>query len=350
MAGGGRRALPWVAAVVLVGLVGWRLGRSHFDWRGLLVLLRGATWWRLGLAVLVVWSNYLVRAARWAVFLNATEPPVGTRRVRWWALVAPQFAGYAGLAIFGRLGELIRPYLVARQTGRTFPSQIGVVAVERVFDLGAFATVFSLDLLLAPGLERMPLYGRFREAAWGIVGLTVVLALAVVGIRVAGAAVARWAGRVAATVWRRAGPVVEEKVLSFRQGLDVLEGWRGFAGAAALSLVLWGSNGVAYLEVMHAFGAPELQALRMGQMYVLMAFSIAGSVVQLPGVGGGSQVGTIGAMHLLLGVPEAAAVGAGMVLWLVTFMSVVPMGLVCARFAGVGLGEAREEAAVERVA
>lgn len=342
MARGGRAALPWVAAGLLVALVAWRLSESHFDWRGLLAVLRGASWWRLLLAVLVVWTNYLFRAGRWAIFLRATEPPAGVRPVRWWQLLAPQVAGYAGLAIFGRLGELIRPYLVARRTGRTFASQIGVMAVERVFDLGAFATVFSLDLLLAPGLERMPYYGRFRVAAWGIAGLTVVLALVVVGIRVSGEAVARWAGRSLGGRW---GAFLEEKILSFRQGLHVIGGWGELAGAVVLSLLLWAANGVAYLMVMHAFPAASLQALREGQMYVLMAFSIAGSVVQLPGVGGGSQVGTIGAMHLLLGVPEEVAVGAGMVLWLVTFMSVLPVGLVCARLVGVGLGEARGEAA-----
>lgn len=337
---GTRRALPWILAGLLVALVGWRLWRSGFDWGA----FGAARWGGLLLAVLVVWGNYVIRAARWGIFLSATAPPAGVGRVRWWQLLAPQFAAYAGLAIFGRLGELIRPWMVARRTGRTFASQVGVVAVERVFDLGAFATVFSLDLLLAPGLERMPFYGRFREAAWGVAGLTVVLAMAVVGIRVSGEGMARWAGRV---VRGRLGVWVEEKILSFRQGLDVIGGVGAFVGVAGLSLLLWGSNGVAYLLVMHAMPGATA-GLRMPEMYVLMAFSIAGSVVQLPGVGGGSQVGTIGAMHLLLGVPEAQAVGAGLMLWLVTFMSVIPVGLMCARFAGVGLGEARGAAAGER--
>ena len=344
MEGRTRRALPWVLGVALVGFVVWKLLRSGFDWQVFATTLRAARWSGLVVAVLVVWGNYVIRAARWAIFLSATEPPAGEAPVRWWQLLPPQFAGYAGLAIFGRLGELIRPWLVARRTGRTFASQIAVVAVERIFDLGAFAAVFSLDLLLAPGLERMPYYGRFREAAWGIGALTVVLALLVVGVRVSGAGMAGAVGR---TIRGRAGAWMEEKILSFRQGLDVIGGVREFVGAAVLSLLLWGSNAIAYLRVMHAFPGATA-ALRVPQMYVLMAFSIAGSVVQLPGVGGGSQVGTISAMHLLLGVPEAEAVSAGLMLWLVTFMSVIPVGLVCARFAGVRLGEARAEASGRR--
>lgn len=341
---------PWILTALLTALVFWRLSRSHFDWRGLLALLSGTTWWRLVLATLIVWSVYLIRAARWAIFLRATEPPVGARGVRWPQLVAPQFAGYAGLAIFGRLGEFIRPYLVARRTGRTFASQIAVVAVERVFDLLAFATVFSLDLIFSPGLKAMPYYGRLRESAWGIAALTVVLVLVLLGLRVAGEPIARSAKRV---LRGRAAVFAEDKLLSFRQGLDVLDGWPDLLGVAGLSLLLWATNGIAYLQVMRAFPAPSLQRLGLAEMYVLMAFSIAGSVVQLPGVGGGSQVGTIGAMHLLLGLPEEVAVGAGVVLWLVTFMSVIPVGLLCARFVGVGLsdarGEAGREASAERV-
>ncbi len=345
MSGRGKRALPWVVAVALVGFVGWKLARSGFDWAAFGATLGAARWGDLVLGILVVWGIYFIRAARWAIFLRATAPPPGAVRVRWRQLIAPQFAGYAGLAIFGRLGELVRPWMVARRTGRTFPSQIGVVAVERIFDLGAFATVFSLDLLLAPGLDRMPFYGRFRMAAWGVAGLTAVLALVVVGIRVSGERMAGLARRV---VRGRAGVWLEEKILSFRQGLNVIGGWGDFVGVVGLSLLLWGTNGVAYLAVMHAF--PGTSGLGLAQMYVLMAFSIAGSVVQLPGVGGGSQVGTIGAMHLLLGVPEAQAVGSGLMLWLVTFMSVIPVGLACARSAGVRLGDARGEAGREATA
>jgi hypothetical protein len=88
--------------------------------------------------------------------------------VGWWALVGSQFVGFTGLAIFGRIGELIRPLLVSRRTGLSFSSQVAVVAVERIFDLGAFALIFSLNLALAPGLNALPNHELFHKVGYAI--------------------------------------------------------------------------------------------------------------------------------------------------------------------------------------
>ena len=53
-----------------------------------------------------------------------------------------------------------------------------------------------------------------------------------------------------------------------------------------------------------------------------------GSLVQLPGVGGGSQLATISTLdHVFDIVPKELAVSCGIMLWLVTFVAVVPVGL-----------------------
>ena len=53
-----------------------------------------------------------------------------------------------------------------------------------------------------------------------------------------------------------------------------------------------------------------------------------GSMVQLPGVGGGSQLATISALdHVFDIVPKELTVSCGIMLWLVTFVAVVPVGL-----------------------
>jgi hypothetical protein len=59
-----------------------------------------------------------------------------------------------------------------------------------------------------------------------------------------------------------------------------------------------------------------------------MGASMIGSMVQLPGVGGGSQLATISALdHVFHIVPKELAVSCGIMLWLVTFVAVVPVGL-----------------------
>ena len=64
-------------------------------------------------------------------------------------LVSPTVIGFTGLALLGRAGEFIRPYLIARRTDLSFSSQLAVWAVERIFDVGAFTVLMVLAIFLA---------------------------------------------------------------------------------------------------------------------------------------------------------------------------------------------------------
>jgi len=92
-------------------------------------------------AIALVYAAYVLRALRWKIFLKPVRPKVKT-----FDLVAPMMIGFTGLALLGRAGEFIRPYLVARRADLSFSSQLGVWAVERVFDVGAFAVLIVLAI------------------------------------------------------------------------------------------------------------------------------------------------------------------------------------------------------------
>ncbi len=71
--------------------------------------------------------------------------------------------------------------------------------------------------------------------------------------------------------------------------------------------------------------------------------------MQLPVVGGGSQLATIAMLSASFNYhdrPEVA-VAAGMMFWLVTFMSVAPLGLILARFEHVSLRKLTEASETE---
>jgi len=55
-----------------------------------------------------------------------------------------------------------------------------------------------------------------------------------------------------------------------------------------------------------------------------------GSLIQLPGVGGGSQLATISALEHIFNASHELAANCGILLWLVTFVSIVPAGLLLA--------------------
>ncbi len=76
---------------------------------------------------------------------------------------------------------------------------------------------------------------------------------------------------------------------------------------------------------------------------------MVGSLVQLPGVGGGSQLATIVMLSAGFGISHELAVSCGMLIWAVTFMSVIPSGLLLAHRERISL-RAVEEQAEEKAA
>ena len=94
--------------------------------------------------IALIYATYWLRAARWSVFIGATK------KVSPLVLVGPQFVGFAAVALFGRLADVIRPALVAKRVQLSVSSQMAVYTIERMFDLGAAALIFSGALLFAP--------------------------------------------------------------------------------------------------------------------------------------------------------------------------------------------------------
>lgn len=339
-----RKSIPWLVAALLLGLLAWKLHTSHFDWSGFWQACRSVRWPMLLLAVGIIYLGYLPRAARWAIFLRPSMPPGS--RLHWYQLIGSQFIGFAGLAALGRIGELIRPYLIAKRTNLTFASQIAVVAVERIFDLGAFAILFSLNLLLSPQLNSLPYHERFHQVGYAVAALTGILIAFVVSVRLAGPRVANIAGALFGRVSEKAGLAAQSRILAFRDGLNTIHSTTDLLLASLYSLLLWGTIAVSYVVVMRAFPAP-VSDLTISHVILLMGFSVVGSVVQLPGIGGGAQALTIGALTLLFGIPKELASSAGMILWAATTMSVLPIGLIFAQIEQVslrGVAQVSEEA------
>ena len=80
-----------------------------------------------------------------------------------------------------------------------------------------------------------------------------------------------------------------------------------------------------------------------------MFASVAGGIIQLPLVGGGSQLATIAVLSQTFDYADSPelAVSCGMLLWLVTFMSVVPLGLVLAHRERISLRRLSAESEAE---
>jgi hypothetical protein len=104
---------------------------------------------------------------------------------------------------------------------------------------------------------------------------------------------------------------------------------------------------VVYYLVAQSFGG-RLAELNFGDCMLVLAFTLVGSAVQLPAVGGGSQALAIFAYTKVFGVESSMAVAAAIVLWLVTFAGCSVAGIPLLIREGVSLGKLRELAKREK--
>ena len=317
--------------LALVVLVVWGRGRIHFDFGVFGSQLALADWRRIGIAVGCIYLGYVFRSVRWALLVrhNKKVPPL--------ALLGTQVIGFTAVALIGRVADPVRPYLVAKKTCLPLSSQIAVYVVERMFDIGSMALIFSLVLLTTRAALPHPEL-LLKVAKGGLLG-TLALAAFTIGVRLAGGAVAAFVEKSLGILSNKLGAAVGEKIRTFRVGLDTMRSWADFGGAALLSLGMWIVITLAYLETTRAFVAsPQLAAMTLPKCMLLMASSLAASAFQLPIIGWFTQIGLIAAaMSSFFAVaPEPAAACSAMLL-LVTFLSIIPVGLIWARFEHVSL-------------
>jgi glycosyltransferase 2 family protein len=85
--------------------------------------------------------------------------------------------------------------------------------------------------------------------------------------------------------------------------------------------------------IFHAF--PATASLGLTDVVIVLGFVSFGSIVQIPGVGGGMQIVTVLVLTEFYGISLEAASSVALTLWLVSFVVIVPIGLILAFHEGI---------------
>jgi hypothetical protein len=305
-----------------------RLSRQlqHVDWR------------RIVLAVAMIVFCYWLRAARWAVLMRPQK------KVSSFSLLGSQVIGFTAVALFrpsGGPGASLPGRETNQAAGELADSGLHRGAHVRS---GSDGADFSSALLLAPDRATLPHHEALQHTALGGLVVTVALAVFAVSVRASGRAVADLAerpGLFSPALGHSVGP----RFAPFATVSIPLLPLGEFFLALGLSLLMWGFITAAYLETTRAFVlSPELSSMTLARCLVLMAASMVGSVVQLPVLGWFTQIGvTTGVMQKIFNVQFEPALACGTMLLIVTFMCVIPLGLIWARIEHVSLKKVSEE-------
>src|SRR5215510_14502189 len=200
-----------LAVLVYVQVHTWKT----FDWQTFLRQTKSVSEFDILHGIALIYIAYVLRAVRWKIFLRPVRPDASITQ-----LVAPTLIGFTGLALLGRPGELIRPYLIARRENLPFSSQLAVWAVERIFDIGAFTFLLVLAAFFATAPKRLAYYGSFQQVGIMFSALVVVLALGAIAVARSGEKLATWVEHRFSHHASNLGHRIALRIREFRDGLD----------------------------------------------------------------------------------------------------------------------------------
>jgi uncharacterized protein (TIRG00374 family) len=294
-----------------------------FDWRIALGSFGRLQWGWIAISIIPIFGTYYGRALRWAVFLRPLKPHSSISR-----LLTATILGFTAITLFGRPGEFVRPYLIARKEGVPVTSQFAAWALERLFDLlmALLVFAFALTRVQSSGMHVGARLSWVLEVGGQVVAVACVLVLGILlSLRHFAEPVRR---RLLAALRR----LPEKRYRGIERLVDaVVEGVRSTRSDAAMvevflySLAEWVLICACYWCLAQAFhGVVDLSLV---DVLILMGFVSFGSVIQIPGVGGGMQVVSVLVLTELFGVRVELASSFALFLWALTFVAIVPIGL-----------------------
>jgi uncharacterized protein (TIRG00374 family) len=326
-----RHGWKWIVGCVaaiaaLVWFIYSQLAAHGFDWKlarhGLAQLDGG---W-LGLSLLPITGTYAVRALRWSVFLKPLKARPSLRN-----LMSATVIGFSAITLFGRPGEFVRPYLIAKKEGVPPSSQMAAWLLERIFDLlmALLVFAFALSKVQASGIQVGQQLTWVLAMGGRIVGITAgAILLILLSLRHFAEPVRRWLVRMLGFLPDRIRLRVEGWLSAFVQGVESTRSDGALLAIFLYSILEWLLVIGCYWCLARSFAG--MITLSLVDVLIFMGFVSFGSAVQIPGIGGGMQVVSVLVLTELFGVRFELATLFAFLTWIITFVVITPAGLILA--------------------
>lgn len=310
----GNRFVP----ALLLGAAIYLLLAIYADWRSVMLAFRGFRWPLLLPALALAFGNYLVRFIRWEYYL------------RWLRIRIP---GVESLVIFfsglimsitpGKLGEVLKSYLLKRVGGVSISRSAPIVLAERLTDFLALVVLSAWGVLLTGS-------GR------GLLLISLVIVLGLLGLLSSRRLSLMLIDQlVRLPLLSRAG----DRLRTAYDSVASLLTWKPLLVATPLSILSWFFECVAFTVVLVGFGVGLDQVSIPQATFIYSLGTIAGALSMLPG-GIGATEGLMTMLLVRQGVPEPIAVSATFIVRACTLWFAVLVGMLFLlpnqhRFAGV---------------
>ncbi len=297
--------------------------------------MQAARWDMLALTLVLMAVTFLVRAERWQYLLA----PLG--RTRFWVAFRTTVIGFAASFVLpARAGEVLRPYLLARQENLPATAAFATIIVERILDLVAVLILLGTFFFVLAGDTASAAPRLYQTIAFG--GLA--LAPIAIGVLAAMFVMAGHPERLQRLVLRverilpaRLAHAVAVFARRFAEGLAVVRHPSRLVFALLWSLVLWIAIAAQIWAVARAFDI----RLPFGGSFLVTAMVVVGVSLPTPGgVGGTHEAFRLGVTSFY-GADNDAAVGAAILQHAMNFVPITLLGLLFLAQDGMSVGRLR---------
>jgi len=286
-------------------------------------------------ASLVALLAYFLRALRWKFILL----PVG--RVRFSSVLITTAVGYAALSLLpARMGDLIRPILLARREKIPVSASLASILTERVFDLWTVVFFFLIFIVWPPSMPDLDEGARHSLDVLALSGYVVGGGLVVGTLILLG--LFKYQDRMVDLLTRPVGWLRESWKQPFANffnhfldGLRVLQRPRDLVITLASSIVMWY---VICWQVRLTLLAFDVD-LPLRAAYLIVTMAVIGLALPTPGGVGGFHKATQVGMTMFFGIGLNKATGIAIAYHAICFVPITIIGLLCLPLLGVNLRE-----------
>lgn len=263
--------------------------------------------------VLLLVVMQIIRSIRWGILLSPLE------KISQFTLFSVTSVGFMAIvSIPARLGELARPYLIARKSGIKMSSALGTIFIERVFDSLTVFAVFMTTLVLTP----LPLW--LVRSSMLFLGLTLIIIILMFLLLFQRQACLRIITPALCHLPTRFSQIINNLIHHFIDGFQIIRDIKSLLAIAVLSVLFWLCDIGSIYFMFRAFHF-DLPLIATCVLLVILMIGIA--IPAGPGFVGNWHFFCILGLAVY-GVPKAEALSFAIIYHFLSIGTIILLGLI----------------------
>jgi hypothetical protein len=277
----------------------------------------------------IVFCVQCLRSFRWGLMLQPLE------RVDQLSLFSVTSVGFMAVtSLPARLGELARPYLIAKKSHIKMTAALGTIIVERVCDSVAVLVIFGITLFFIPFLPPWLLRSASLVSLLTIIFLSVMIIMLMkreFALKVLAVLIRRLPERIAAKI--------DSLIRQLIDGFNIFSNFKLLSQVILLSVLVWTVNATAIYSLFRAFS-----------LHLPFTAAIVVMIVLLIGIAIPTAPGFIGNWHyacilglMLFEVPKSDALTFSIIYHFLSIGIVMLLGIIFLPFNRFSMSDMKAE-------